>query len=422
MLRQITQGDLTDALRTAHRVDTEAMTVASEIVEDVRHRGEPAVRELALRFGDLDDIDAPIVYTDEDLGTAIDRCDPEDIEVLERAAARIRHFAEHQRRQFVDGAVDVPGGTAGYRWVPIETAGAYAPGGRYPLPSSVLMTVVPGRVAGTSAIWVASPRPTDITLAAAAVAGADGLLSVGGAQAIAAMTFGTFGPRADLLVGPGNRFVTAAKKYLFGEVGIDGLAGPSEVLVIADGSAEPDMVAADLLAQAEHDTDAVPMLITTSESMLDEVEQAITKQLGSLPTADIAGKATGNGFAVVAPSIAEAALLSDRIAPEHLSIHTEDARTVAAQCTSYGSVFIGDATTEAFADYGAGPNHVLPTAGSARFQSGLSVATFMRSPTWLQLDDPDALIDDTVALARLEGLEAHARSAERRAGVGRGGA
>jgi phosphoribosyl-ATP pyrophosphohydrolase/phosphoribosyl-AMP cyclohydrolase/histidinol dehydrogenase len=278
------------------------------------------------------------------------------------------------------------------------------------------MTVIPARVAGVGTVWVASPRPTPVTLAAAAVAGADGVLAVGGAQAIAALAFGTVSPPCDLIVGPGNLWVTAAKKHLYGEVGIDGLAGPSEILVIADDDADPDLVAADLLAQAEHDVDAVPILISTSRDLVDRVEAAIDDQLADLPTSETAGAAMRNGFAMVVGSMIEAGAVSDQLAPEHLALHVEEPDQLVETLRSYGSVFVGSRSAETFADYGVGPNHVLPTGGGARFQSGLSVLTFLRSPTWSRLEEPGALVDDTVHLARLEGLEAHARAARLRIG------
>jgi phosphoribosyl-ATP pyrophosphohydrolase/phosphoribosyl-AMP cyclohydrolase/histidinol dehydrogenase len=330
-------------------------------------------------------------------------------------ASRIKHFAQAQREALADVDVEVTGGRAGHRWVPVSAVGAYAPGGRHPLPSSVLMTVIPAWVAGVKTVWVASPRPTDVTMAAAAVAGADGLLAVGGAQAIAALAFGTLSPACDLIVGPGNKYVTAAKKHVFGEVGIDGLAGPSEILVIADEHADPALVAADLLAQAEHDIDALPMLVTTSLRLDNNVDYEIALQLADLPTSTVARQALTNGFALVVGSLEEAVAAAEHVAPEHLALHVDQPDALLKDLASYGSVFIGGQSAEAFADYGVGPNHVLPTGGGARFQSGLSIHTFLKAPTWSRLDDPSQLVDDTVLLARLEGLEAHARAARRRA-------
>jgi phosphoribosyl-ATP pyrophosphohydrolase/phosphoribosyl-AMP cyclohydrolase/histidinol dehydrogenase len=266
-------------------------------------------------------------------------------------------------------------------------------------------------VAGVTSVWLASPRPTPLTLSAAWVGGADGVLAVGGAQAIAALTFGTVSPPVDVVVGPGNKWVTAAKRHLFGEVGIDGLAGPSEILVIADARADPRLVAMDLLAQAEHDTDALTSLVTTSEEIADEVDRELALQLEDLTTADVAGEALSNGICVIVKDLRSAAVISDALAPEHLALHVDDPRTVALQVRNYGSVFIGRSAAEAFADYGAGPNHVLPTGGGARFSAGLSVLTFLKPTTWLSVDRPDVLAEDTARLARLEGLEAHARAA-----------
>ena len=296
----------------------------------------------------------------------------------------------------------------------MKTTGAYAPGGRHPLPSSVLMTVIPARVAGVATIWVASPRPTPITLAAAAISGADGLLAIGGAQAIAALAFGVLSPACDLVIGPGNRWVTAAKKYLFGEVGIDGLAGPSEIVIIADATADASRVASDLLAQAEHDPDALPILMTDSRQVIRDVEKALADQLASLPTQGVASSALEGGAAILVDDMDQAVELGDRLAPEHLALHVADAEEMAVRLSAYGSLFVGAKSAEVFADYGAGPNHVLPTGRGARFQSGLSVATFLRASTWITMSDPDVIAKDAADLARLEGLEAHARAAELR--------
>ncbi len=394
-------------------VDPKTLAEAAAIVEDVRSRGEAALREHGARLDDLDP-GGPIVIPRAELEGALEGLPTAEQETLIRVRDRISRFAEAQREGLRDLDLEVVGGRAGHRWVPVGSAGAYAPGGRYPLPSTVLMTVVPARIAGVSQVWVASPRPGRVMQAAAALAGADGLLAVGGAQAVAALAFGTVSPECDLIVGPGNRWVTAAKKHLYGEIGIDGLAGPSEILVIADETADPHRVAADLLAQAEHDVDALPLLITTSPRMVDEVDRALTAQLTDLPTSEIAGEALGNGHYLVVGTLDEARAASDRLAPEHLALHVEDPEGLARELGSYGSLFLGGDSAEAFADYGVGPNHVLPTGGGARYQSGLSVLTFLRSPTWSRLDDPTLLVDDTVLLARLEGLEAHARAAQHR--------
>ncbi|MEZ5175244.1 MAG: histidinol dehydrogenase [Acidimicrobiia bacterium] len=416
MIPRIDRSEVGAVARRHRREDADTMRRVAAIVEQVRAGGAEALRRLGVRFGDIDETE-PLVVTRDEMGRALDRLPDRHRAVLEAVADRIRRFAAAQRAALTDLTVPVHGGTAGHRWIPVERAGAYAPAGRYPLPSSVLMTVIPARVAAVDQVWVASPRPSDLVLAATSIADADALIPVGGAQAIAALAFGTVGPACDLVVGPGNRWVTAAKRYLYGEIGIDGLAGPSEILVIADDEADPDLVASDLLAQAEHDPDAVPMLVTLSSEMADEVVDRVEHQVVDLTTADIAGKAVGNGFCVVVDTIDEAASVSDEIAPEHLALHIRDAEQRLEDFGSYGSVFVGATSAEVFADYGAGPNHVLPTGGGARFQSGLSVLTFLRSPTWLVLDEPDRLVDDTALLASLEGLVAHETAARRRSGM-----
>ena len=314
LLRRVTPAEM-NGTRPAPAGADEGK-VAADIVESVRNGGEEALRTHAEDLGDLDPGQSLTVDRD-DLRIAFETLDPASRELLVRVHGRIETFARAQREGLSDLNISIEGGQAGHRWIPVNSVGAYAPGGRYPLPSSVLMTVTPARVAGVTSVWVASPRPSDLTLAAAWVAGADGVLAVGGAQAIAALAFGTVTPSCDLIVGPGNKWVTAAKKHLFGEVGIDGLAGPSEILVIADDSADSAMVAADLLAQAEHDVDAIPMLVTTSSDLADRVDLELSAQLADLPTADVARAALGNGVCVVVESLSRAAGVSDALAPEH---------------------------------------------------------------------------------------------------------
>ncbi len=398
-------------------VDAETLVAAAAIVQDVRQRGEPALREHAERLGDVAP-GAPLVRTRQELDAALSALEPASREVLQRTADRIGAFARVQREAWVDLDVSVPGGRAGHSLAPVDAAGCYAPGGRFPLPSSVLMTGVTAREAGVATVWVASPRPTPVTLAAAAVAGADALLAVGGAQAIAALAFGAGPvPACDAVVGPGNRWVTAAKQLVAGQVAIDMLAGPSELVVLADATADPETVAADLLAQAEHDPEAKPILVSLDAALVDRVAAALEARLADLPTRDTAEPALAHGFAVVAADPEEAVSLCDRIAPEHLEVVLADADAVAPRLSHYGGLFVGGQAAEVLGDYGAGPNHTLPTGGTARSSAGLSVYTFLRARTWLRIDDPQEaqpLVRDAVALARLEGLEGHARSAERR--------
>lgn len=410
MLRIVRAEEYSPARSRA--IDPATLSAAEEIVADVRRGGWGALQAHATRLGDLAP-GAPLVYARDELRGALGAIEPAQREILTRAATSIRAFAEAQRACLRELDIAIAGGRAGHRVEPVTSAGCYAPGGRFPLPSSVLMTAVTARAAGVEQVWVASPRPAPATLAAAAIAGADGLLACGGAQAVAAMAYGAgVVPASDIIVGPGNRWVTAAKQIVSADVGIDMLAGPSELLVIADETASAAVIAADLLAQAEHDDDAVPILVSTSETLARAVNDELARQLETLPTRATASKALRNGAAVLAASIDEAVAVADRIGPEHLQIMTRDAREVAARVRHAGAVFIGGASAEVYGDYGAGPNHVLPTGGTARVRAGLSVFTFLRARTWLEVDEPSKLAGDAAALARIEGLEGHARAAE----------
>ena len=395
-------------------IDRQTLLAAGEIVDQVESGDEATLRAIAERLGDRKPGE-PLVIERDQLDAALDATASQDRAALERAAASIERFAQAQRNSITDVGIDseTPG-TLGQQVIPVDRAGCYAPGGRFPLPSSVLMTAIPARVAGVTSVTVASPRPAPITLAAAAVAGADRLLAVGGAQAIAAMAFGVGVDPVDVIVGPGNRWVTAAKQLVSGSVRIDMLAGPSELVVIADDSADPAVVAADLLAQAEHDTDAAAILVSSSRSLIDRTNSQLASQLADLPTAATARAALDNGFAVLTDSNADSAEIADRLAPEHLQIITEDASALAASIRHAGAIFIGAHTAEVFGDYGLGPNHTLPTGGTARSFAGLSVFDFLRIRTTIELtESPSAQTVESIArLARLEGLEAHARAAE----------
>ena len=403
--------------RRAAAIPSEAFTVAAPIVEAVRARGEAALREYAQRFGDVTAV-GPLFIERPTLERALADLPASDRARLERVAQRIRTFATAQQHALETVTVTLPGGAAGHWIAPLERAGCYAPGGRYPLPSSVLMTAVTARAAGVKEIWVASPGPGPMTLAAAAVAGVDGVLSAGGVHAIAALAFGA-GPLrpCDVIVGPGNRYVAAAKQLVAGKVAIDLLAGPSELVVFADSSASPAVIAADLLAQAEHDPDALPVLVTLDPTHLERVEAELAHQVASLPSATVARAALAHGGVVVVATIDEGVAACDALAPEHVELILQSADDVAPRLTHFGALFIGASSAEVLGDYGAGPNHVLPTAGSARSRGGLSVYTFLRVRTWLRIDDPSAarpLVEDAAWFGRVEGLEAHARSAERR--------
>ena len=382
-------------------VELETLAEAAAIVEEVRLGGESALRQHAERLGDLEP-GGEILFDRSRLEAALASPTIEERGVLERVAGRIRSFAQAQRDSLQDLDIDVTGGRAGHRWIPVSSAGAYAPGGRYPLPSSVLMTVIPARVAEVKAVWVASPRPTPVTVAAAAVAGADGLLAVGGAQAIAALAFGTLTPACDLVVGPGNRWVTAAKKHLYGEIGIDGLAGPSELVVVASDGADPELVALDLSAQAEHGPDGLLVLAADTPELLEAVLDRVE------------GDATV--YAVVLDPVAGLALSED-LAPEHLELVGTEAEALADRVRRAGALYVGNQAATAFGDYVAGSNHVLPTGGAARFQSALSASTFRRRMARVTFpgDSATKLAPAGAAVARAEGFPVHAESMERRA-------
>ena len=283
------------------------------------------------------------------------------------------------------------------------------------------MTAVTARAAGCETVILASPRPALITLAAAHIAGVTTMICLGGAQAIAAMAYGVEGaiPSCDVIVGPGNKWVTAAKSIVSGHCGIDMLAGPSEVLVICDDTADAEIVAADLIAQAEHDVVARAILVSTSESMIDAIDAQVSTQLACLPEPNqsTAREAMKLSFAVLCDSIEQCIAISDDIAPEHLEIQTVDSWKVAQACGNYGGLFVGKDAAEVLGDYGAGPNHTLPTGGTGRYTGGLSVFNFLRIRTWMRIDDTNAsqpMVDDSIVMARLEGLEGHARAAEAR--------
>ncbi len=404
-----------DQIRVRREIadDLEASKAAFEIIEDIRKRGAEALVEYGRRFGDIES-NEKWIYDRGDFEQAYESLCAEKRALLKNTAARIDAFAKAQRKCLVDLSADVEGGKAGHFVRPVERAACYAPGGRYPLPSSVLMTVIPARAAGVKTVWVASPGPKVEILAACAVAGADFLLGIGGAQAIAALAFGAGDvPACDVIVGPGNAFVTAAKRLVSGQVRIDMPAGPSEYVVVADGSADPACVAADMLAQAEHDPDAMVALVALDEKTALGVQRELAAQLADLPTADIARRALQNSFFTVAPDVETAISICDLIAPEHLSVMAPNAGKIASKLKNYGALFIGSKTAQALGDYGAGPNHVLPTGGAARSFGGLSVFNFLKISTWIHIEDlgkAQTLYAEAADLAEMEGLKAHRNS------------
>ncbi|HTX36766.1 MAG TPA: histidinol dehydrogenase [Bryobacteraceae bacterium] len=387
----------------------EAEAVVRPILDAVRRRGDRALLEYARRFDGF--TGRSVRVPEKDLRAAQRSLTPEFRAAVETAARNIRVFAERQMPKEWMRELQ-PGLRAGQIVRPLETVAAYIPAGRYPLPSTLMMTVIPAQVAGVSNICVACPKPVPEVYGASAVLGVQQVFQMGGAQAIAAFAFGTRTvPRADRIVGPGNIYVAAAKKLLAGEVGIDFVAGPTEILIIASAG-DPSQIAADMLAQAEHDVDASAILLTTSKRLAAAVAKEVERQLASLPTAAVARKSIARNSAIImVRSLADAIEAANQFAPEHLSIPD---RSLLPAVKHAGSVFIGPYSPEAAGDYAAGPNHVLPTSGAARIRGGLSVADFLKVISFQELS-PAALARLAPAittLARAEGLEAHARSIE----------
>jgi len=391
--------------------------VVAGIIEDVRKRGDEALAEYSLRFDRIDINRLGLRVGDSEIGAAIEACDRHALAALELAHRRVRAYHERQKPQDVSFA-DALGVELGWRWRPIEEVGLYVPGGGAAYPSSVVMNAVPAKVAGSARVVMTVPAPdgkiNPLVLAAARLAGVDEIYRVGGAQAIAALAYGTASIRpVAKIVGPGNAYVAAAKRRVFGLVGIDMIAGPSEVVILADSSADPDFVAADLLAQAEHDEAAQSILITDDRALAETVTAAVERQLAALPRAAIAGASWRDfGAIILVPSLAAAVPLVNRLAPEHLEIMARDAESLSGRIANAGAIFIGAATPEAIGDYVGGSNHVLPTARSARFSSGLGVLDFMKRTSLLKCDPQSlkALGPAAIALGEAEGLSAHARS------------
>ena len=401
------------------------LTVA-DIIEDVRQRGDAALAELSLRFDRIEIGRIGLKIGAAEIENAIGACEKTALEALKLAHARVMDF--HMRQRPTDLLItDTLGVTLGWRWRPIRSVGLYVPGGAASYPSSVIMNAVPANIAGCSRLAMVMPTPdgdiNPLALAAARIAGVEEIYRVGGAQAIAALAYGTdtIAP-VDKIVGPGNAYVAAAKRRVFGAVGIDMIAGPSEVVVLADRTADPRFVAADLLAQAEHDEAAQSILITEDASLARAVGAEVERQLETLPRAKIAGASwSDNGVVILCSSLGAALPLIDRLAPEHLEIIADDAEALSEKIANAGAIFLGPHTPEAIGDYVGGSNHVLPTARSARFSSGLSVLDFMKRTSLLKCDARSlhALGPAAIALGEAEGLEAHARSVAFRLGVNR---
>lgn len=384
----------------------------AEIIEAVRTRGDAAVRELTEQLDGRAPRDGSYEIPREVWQRAADATAAPVRAALAEAAGRIRAF--HERQVEPDYVIDHGGARLELRVDPLARVGIYVPGGTARYPSSVLMTAIPARVAGVAEIVMVTPGASAETLAAAALAGVDRVFEIGGAQAVAALAFGTATvPRVDKIVGPGNQWVASAKRQVFGIVDIDSVAGPSEVLILADDSARPAWIAADLLAQAEHDTEARPVLVTTSSALVDAVEVELAAQLRGLSRAEIARTSlTVHGAAVIVADRDAAVAFANRYAPEHLEIHMREPRALVPALRTSGAIFVGPIAAEAVGDYMAGPNHVLPTGGAARHASPLGVHDFRKRTSIIEYDEQALLAqaDAIQQLAAVEGLDAHARS------------
>jgi len=391
--------------------DPAVQRAVRKILADVRRRGDAAVRDYTKKFDGV----APKQYAVSE--KFLDAIPAEQAQALRAAHDRIRTFHEKQLQKSWE-FTDADGTRLGQRLSPLERVGLYVPGGKAAYPSSVLMNAVPAKVAGVRELVMASPNPNALVLAAAALAGVDRVLGIGGAQAIAALAYGTKSiPRVDKIVGPGNAYVAEAKRQVFGEVGIDMVAGPSEILVIADGAAPADWIAMDLFSQAEHDESAQAILLSPNEGYLDEVAASVRKLLVEMPRRKvIAASLKARGALILTRDLEEACAVANRIAPEHLELSVENPEGLVEKIRNAGAIFLGRWSSEAIGDYCAGPNHVLPTAGTARFSSPLGVYDFQKRTSVIGVSQSAAAKLGRIAmtLAEGEGLTAHARAAEMR--------
>lgn len=406
-----------DLLTQKRETDTDVNDVVTEIIGDVRARGDQALIDLTGRFDRFELSQPTLRFSANEISSARDACDADTLAALELAAERIIDFHKRQRPDDLD-YTDQAGLRLGYKWTAVQNVGLYVPGGTAAYPSSVLMNAIPANVAGVARIVMVVPTPdgqlNPLVLAAAEISGVSEIYRIGGAQAVAALAYGTDTIQpVDKIVGPGNAFVAAAKRQVFGTVGIDMIAGPSEILVMADAGTDPSWIAADLLSQAEHDEAAQSILITDDQAYAERVIAAIEDHLKTLPRAVTARKSWDDfGAVICVPSLEQAIALVDRIAPEHLEIATDNARELAEMVTNAGAIFMGRYAPEALGDYLAGPNHVLPTARSARFSSGLGVLDFMKRTSMIECN-AEAMAKvggQVVTLAKAEGLEAHGLS------------
>ncbi len=394
------------------KTEFENISSVNEIIKAVQENGDEAIREYAKKFGDGDI--GEFRLTDKEIQSAINNTDKKTIASIEYAINNVREFARAQYNSIKEIEVNINGNILGQKKVAIDSVGCYIPGGNYPLPSSAIMTIVPAKVAGVKRIIAMSPKIKDVTVTAAYLAGADEIYRIGGVQAIAAMAYGCESiEKVNKITGPGNKFVTAAKRQVYGECGIDFPAGPSEVLIIADNNANPEFIAADMLAQCEHDKDARAFLICFSKDFALKVEKQAEEYLKTLPTKDIAKVSFDKSVAIIVNSIDEAVEATNKKAPEHLELCFGDSFDI-NKFTNYGSMFIGSYSAEVFGDYVSGTNHTLPTNQVAKFSGGLSVFDYFKIQTY-QIINEKSLKQTAInasALAFQEGLFAHKLAAD----------
>ena len=395
------------------KIEFESISSVQEIISAVRKDGDSAIREYAKKFGD-GELQA-FKLTEEEIEDAFSKVDAKTIETIKFAIQNVREFAQAQLNSVREIEVNINGNTLGQKIIPLDSVGCYIPGGNYPLPSSAIMTVVPAKVAGVKRIVAMSPKIKPVTVVAAYLSGADEIYKIGGVQAVAAMAYGTQTiEKVNKIVGPGNKFVTSAKKQVYGECGIDFLAGPSEVLIVADESAKPEFVAADMLAQCEHDKDARAYLLCSSVEFAQQVDKKAREYLATLQTKDIAQISYDKSIAVIYNSIEEAIELSNEKAPEHLELCLNNVDNYVDKFTNYGSLFIGNYSAEVFGDYVSGTNHTLPTNQVAKYSGGLSVFDYIKIQTYQKINE--FAINQTAQhashLAYNEGLFAHKLAAD----------
>ncbi len=388
------------------------MNIVKKILADVRKNGDKAI----LKYNKLFDGNNGTSFqvTKKQIKQAYSQIDKDAIKTLKAAAKNIRFFAKAQLSQFKNFNLKRKYGDIGQKIIPLDSVGCYVPGGRYPLPSTALMTIIPAKVAGVKEVIVCSPKIAPIVIVAADLAGANKIFNIGGVQAIAAMACGTKQiPKVTKIVGPGNKYVTEAKREVFGEVGIDFIAGPSEVLIIADENGNPAFIVADLLAQAEHDVEAKANLLTTSAKLANEVKYQLKIQIEKLKTKAVARIALKNSRIILVKSLDEAVALANNIAPEHLELQIKNPNKIISKLRNYGSLFIGNYSAEVLGDYCSGTNHTLPTNGAAKYTSGLSVKDFIKVLTYQKINFKEGkkLMIVAAKLAELEGLDGHKQAA-----------